>query len=117
MTLALNDINERVPCAFVQGDTIGNRPDIESNFAVMGTDVLFMKLVDRHYKLGSAPIAVPVTETQRIPTWQEISTVQTVSRRLDDYVELVEPTIDWSGIERVARPARRGRVALLRERG
>ena len=101
MTLALNDINERVPCAFVQGDTIGNRSDIESNFAVMSTDVLFMKLVDRHYKLGSAPIAVPVTETQRIPTWQEISTVQTVSRRLDDYVDIVEPTIDWSRIERL----------------
>jgi len=101
MTLALNDINERVPCAFVQGDTIGNRPDIESNFAVMSTDVLFMKLVDHHYKLGGAPIAVPVTETQRIPTWQEVSTVQTVSRRLDDYVGLVEPTIDWSRIETV----------------
>lgn len=99
MTLALNDINERVPCAFVQGDTIGNRADIESNFAVMSTDVLFMKLVDSHYGLGSAPIAVPVTETERIPTWQEIATVQTVSRRLDDYAALVEPTIDWSRIE------------------
>jgi methylmalonyl-CoA mutase cobalamin-binding subunit len=101
MTLALNDINERVPCAFVQGDTIGNRADIESNFAVMSTDVLFMKLVDHHYQLGSAPIAVPVTETQRIPTWQEISTVQTVSRRLEDYARTLEPTIDWSHIEGV----------------
>jgi len=101
MTLALNDINERVPCAFVQGDTIGNRSDIESNFAVMSTDVLFMKLVDSHYKLGGAPIAVPVTETERIPTWQEISTVHAVSRRLEDYATLVAPTIDWSHIEGV----------------
>jgi methylmalonyl-CoA mutase cobalamin-binding domain/chain len=101
MTLALNDINERVPCAFVQGDTIGNRPDIDSNFAVMSTDVLFMKLVDSHYKLGGAPIAVPVTEMQRIPTWQEVATVQSVSRRLEDYTAVVEPTIDWSRIEAV----------------
>jgi methylmalonyl-CoA mutase cobalamin-binding domain/chain len=99
LTLALDDVNEHVPSAFVQGDTIGNRPDIESNFAVMSTDVLFMKLVDHHYRLGSAPIAVPVTETERIPTWQEVATVQAVSRRLEDYVDLVEPTIDWSHIE------------------
>jgi methylmalonyl-CoA mutase cobalamin-binding domain/chain len=60
-----------------------------------------MKLVDRHYQLGGAPIAVPVTETERIPTWQEISTVQAVSRRLEEYVPLLEPTIDWSHIEGV----------------
>jgi methylmalonyl-CoA mutase cobalamin-binding domain/chain len=99
MTLALNDVNDRVPCAFVQGDTIGNRSDIDSNFAVMSTDVLFMKMLDSRYKLGGAPIAVPVTETQRIPTWQEISTVQAVSRRLEDYTGPVAPAIDWSRIE------------------
>lgn len=99
MTLALNDVNERVPCAFLQGDTIGNGPDTEANYAVMSTDVLFMKLVDSHYKLGGAPIAVPVTEMQRIPTWQEVATVQAVSRRLEGYAPLVEPTIDWAHIE------------------
>jgi methylmalonyl-CoA mutase cobalamin-binding domain/chain len=101
MTLALNDVNEGVPCAFVQGDTIGNTSDIESNFAVMSSDVLFMKLLDRQYRLGGAPIAVPVTETQRIPAWQEVATVQTVSRRLESYAEMVAPTIDWSHIESV----------------
>jgi len=101
MTLALSSVNEGVPSAFVQGDTIGNRADIDSNFAVMSTDVLFMKLLDSHYKLGGAPLAVPVTETQRIPTWQEIATVQAVSRRLEDYTALVAPTIDWSHIETI----------------
>ena len=101
MTLALNEINEGVPCAFVQGDTIGNRADIDSNFAVVSTDVLFMKLVDRHYRLGGAPLAVPVTETERIPTWQEVSTVQAVSRRLEDYAAMVESSIDWATIEAV----------------
>jgi methylmalonyl-CoA mutase cobalamin-binding domain/chain len=101
MTLALNDVNDRVPCAFLQGDTIGNGPDVDANYAVVTTDVLFMKLVDRHYKLGGAPIAVPVTEMQRIPTWQEVATVQAVSRRLEAYAPMVEPTIDWSQIEAV----------------
>jgi methylmalonyl-CoA mutase cobalamin-binding domain/chain len=99
MTLALCDVNDRLPCAFVQGDTIGNRADIESNFAVVSTDVLFMKMVDHHYKLGGAPIAVPVTETERIPSWQEVSTVQAISRRLEDYATVVAPTIDWAHIE------------------
>jgi methylmalonyl-CoA mutase cobalamin-binding domain/chain len=44
---------------------------------------------------------VPVTETERIPTWQEVATVQAVSRRLEDYTALIEPTIDWSHIEAV----------------
>lgn len=101
LTLALSDVNEGVPCAFVQGDTIGNTSDIDSNFAVVGSDVLFMKLLDSHYRLGGAPIAVPVTETQRIPTWQEVATVQTVSRRLESYAQMVAPTIDWSHIESV----------------
>src|SRR5258708_12357700 len=43
--------------------------------------------------------AVPETETQRIPSWQEVATAQTVSRRLEAYAEMVAPTIDWSHIE------------------
>jgi methylmalonyl-CoA mutase cobalamin-binding domain/chain len=99
MTLALSEVSERVPAGFIQGDTIGNRSDIESNFAVVSTDLLFMKLVDRRYRLSGAPLAVPVTETERIPTWEEVATVQTISRRLDEYVPAIEPAIDWPFIE------------------
>ncbi|HEX6781870.1 MAG TPA: cobalamin-dependent protein [Solirubrobacterales bacterium] len=100
VTLALHAVNpDGVPAGFVQGDTIGNTPDFDSNMAVLNTDVLFMKMVDRRYNLGGAPIAVPVTETERIPSWQEVATVQTISRRLEDYVPLVEPVIDWAEIE------------------
>jgi methylmalonyl-CoA mutase cobalamin-binding domain/chain len=56
-------------------------------------------MVDRRYRLGTAPIAVPVTETERIPSWDEVATVQTISRRLDDYVPLIDPVIDWGKIE------------------
>lgn len=100
VTLALHTVNpEAVPAGFVQGDTIGNTPDFDSNMAVVSSDVLFMKMVDRRYGLGGAPIAVPVTETERIPSWEEVATVQTIGRRLEEYVPLVEPAIDWRGIE------------------
>ena len=100
VTLALHAANpDEVPAGFVQGDTIGNTPDFDSNMAVLNTDVLFMKMVDHRYRLGGAPIAVPVTETERIPSWQEVATVQAINRRLEDYVSMVEPVIDWAQIE------------------
>jgi methylmalonyl-CoA mutase cobalamin-binding domain/chain len=100
VTLALEAVNhDRVPFLYTQGDTIGNTPDFDANMAVLNTDVLFMKMVDRRYRLGTAPIAVPVTETERIPSWDEVATVQTISRRLDDYVPMVEPVVDWAKIE------------------
>jgi methylmalonyl-CoA mutase cobalamin-binding domain/chain len=100
VTLALYATNpDSVPLSFIQGDTIGNTPDFDANMAVLNTDVLFTKMVDSRYRLGSAPVAVPVTETERIPTWQEVATVQTISRRLEDYVPLVEPVVDWGKIE------------------
>lgn len=100
VTLALNAVNpDAVPAGFVQGDTIGNTPDFDSNMAVVSSDVLFMKMVDRRYRLGGAPIAVPVTETERIPSWQEVATVQTIGRRLEEYIPLVDPVVDWRQIE------------------
>jgi len=114
VTLALHAVNpDEVPAGFVQGDTIGNTPDFDSNMAVLNTDVLFMKMVDQRYRLGGAPIAVPVTETERIPTWQEVATVQTISRRLEEYVPLVEPAIDWARIEAMRDELVRGGRAFF----
>lgn len=102
VTLALHAVNpDGVPAGFVQGDTIGNTEDFDANMAVMSSDVLFMKMVDARYRLGGAPIAVPVTETERIPTWNEVATAQTISRRLEHYVPLIGPVIDWAQIEGV----------------
>ncbi|MGN6556883.1 MAG: cobalamin-dependent protein, partial [Solirubrobacterales bacterium] len=100
VTLALQAVNpDKVPFSYTQGDTIGNTPDFDANMAVLNNDLLFTKMVDKRYRLGSAPIAVPVTETERIPSWQEVATVQTISRRLEDYVPLIEPVINWGKIE------------------
>jgi methylmalonyl-CoA mutase cobalamin-binding domain/chain len=69
-------------------------------------------MVDMRYRLGSAPIAVPVTETERIPTWQEVATVQTVSRRMEHYLPMVEPVIDWGKIEAMRDELVRGGKAF-----
>lgn len=100
VTLALRDFRvEKVPAAFVQGDTIGNRRDFEANAAVVSTDVLFMRAVDFHYQLGGAPIAVPVTEFERIPTWQEVAQVHAMNRRLEEYLPSVAKMVNWTEIE------------------
>jgi methylmalonyl-CoA mutase cobalamin-binding subunit len=100
VTLALDAVNPgRVPAAFLQGDTIGNSPDFDANYGVLVNDLLFMKLTDMRYRLGGAPLAVPVTETERIPSWDEVATVQVISRKVDEYVPLVDGVIDWKQIE------------------
>ncbi len=114
VTLALDAVNpDRVPFLYTQGDTIGNTPDFDANMAVLNTDLLFTKMVDMRYRLGSAPIAVPVTETERIPTWQEVATVQTISRRLDHYVPIVERVVDWAQIEAMRDELVRGGKAFF----
>jgi methylmalonyl-CoA mutase cobalamin-binding domain/chain len=114
VTLALAAVNpDRVPFSYTQGDTIGNTTDFDANMAVLNTDVLFTKMVDLRYKLGSAPIAVPVTEIERIPTWQEVATVQTISRRLEEYVPMVEPVVDWGQIEAMRDELVRGGKAFF----
>lgn len=114
VTLALDAVNpDRVPFSYLQGDTIGNTPDFDANMAVLNTDLLFNKMVDMRYRLGAAPIAVPVTETARIPTWQEVATVQTISRRLEDYLPTVEPVIDWAKIEAMRDELVRGGRAFF----
>jgi len=100
VTLALRAFRpEHVPAGFVSGDTIGNRLDFDANAAVVSTDVLFQKAVDLRYRLGGAPTAVPVTEIERIPTWQEVAQVHAMNRRLEEYLPSVCRVIDWSLIE------------------
>ena len=100
VTLALEAVNpHRVPISFLQGDTIGNTPDFDANMAVLVNDLMMSKLTDIRYKLGTAPIAVPVTETERIPDWKEVAQVQTISRKCEEYLPIIESYIDWKKIE------------------
>ena len=100
VTLALDAVNpDRVPTSFIQGDTIGYSRDFDGNMAVLVNDLMMMKMTDLRYRLGGAPIAVPVTEVERIPSWEEVATVQTVSRKCEDYLPMMEPYVDWAKIE------------------
>jgi len=100
VTLALHETNpHKVPPSFTHGDTIGNDADLEANYGTTSTDVLFMKVTDNRYKIGGAVKAVPVTEAIRVPSWQEISAVHALNRRLENYVPAVERMTDWSYIE------------------
>ena len=38
-------------------------------------------------------------EVERIPDWKEVAQVQTISRKCEDYLPLIENTIDWKQIE------------------
>ena len=100
VTLALEAVNpDRVPISFLQGDTIGNTPDFDANMAVLVNDMMYVKMTDMRYKLGCAPLAVPVTETERIPNWKEVAQVQAVSRKCDEYVAMLDPYVACDKIE------------------
>ena len=100
VTLALHETNpHKVPPAFTHGDTIGNNADTEANYGTVSADVLFMKATDHRYKIGGAVKAVPVTEAIRVPSWQEISAVHALNRRLEAYVPAIEKSMDWSSLE------------------
>jgi methylmalonyl-CoA mutase cobalamin-binding subunit len=100
VTLALEAVNpDRVPISFLQGDTIGNTADFDANMAVLVNDMMYVKMTDMRYKLGCAPLAVPVTETERIPNWREVAQVQAVSRKCDEYVAMLDPYVAWDKIE------------------
>ena len=100
VTLALEAVNpDRVPISFLQGDTIGNTTDFDANMAVLVNDLMYIKMTDMRYKLGCAPLAVPVTETERIPNWKEVAQVQAVSRKCDEYVPMLDPYVAWDKIE------------------
>lgn len=100
VTLALHETNpNKVPPSFTHGDTVGNDADLEANYGTVGADVLYMKVTDHRYKIGAAMKAVPVTEAIRVPSWQEISAVHAVNRRLEDFVPTVERLTDWAYVE------------------
>ena len=101
VTLALEVVNpNRIPPAYIQGDTISHGADLSQNFAGASVDVLMTKATCLRYGVAGAMIAVPVTEATRIPSWEEIGDVQAVSRRVEDYLPTMERMVDWGAVER-----------------
>lgn len=100
VTLALDALNpEHVPPAYINGDTISHTEDFEGNYAGVSVDLLMQKLVCVRYGIAAAIIAVPVTETTRIPSWEEIADAHAVNRRLEGYLPTMERMVDWPAVE------------------
>lgn len=100
VTLALERGNpEQIPAAFVQGDTISYTDDLDQNAGICAQDVQYMMLVQARYKTGACALPVPLTEKQRVPTWQEIAQVQVMARQLERRAHDLAAAIDWTVIE------------------
>jgi methylmalonyl-CoA mutase cobalamin-binding subunit len=103
VTMALELLNpERIPAAFMQGDTISYTADLDRNAALCTQDVMYMMAVQAHYRTGSAALAVPLTELQRVPSWDEIAQVQLLAREVERRIPSIVRTIDWAALEREA---------------
>ena len=94
---------DRVPAAFVQGDTISYTDDLDQNASICAQDVQYMMLVQARYKTGACALPVPLTEKQRVPTWDEIAQVQIMARRLELRALQLAAAVDWPALEASAR--------------
>jgi len=100
ITLALELGNpERIPAAFVQGDTISYTDDLDQNAGICAQDVQYMMLVQARYRTGACALPVPLTEKQRVPTWQEIAQVQVMARQIERRAADLAKTVDWPALE------------------
>jgi len=100
VTLALEMGNpERIPAAFVQGDTISYTDDLDQNASICAQDVQYMMLVQARYRTGACALPVPLTEKQRVPTWQEIAQVQVMARQLELRAHDLAGSINWAALE------------------
>ncbi len=100
VTLAIELGNtDRIPAAFVQGDTISYTHDLDQNASICAQDVQYMMLVQARYKTGACTLPVPLTEKLRVPTWDEIAQVQIMARRLELRAHELAATVDWPALE------------------
>ncbi|MDG2481343.1 MAG: hypothetical protein P8Q36_10830, partial [Alphaproteobacteria bacterium] len=81
------------------GDTTAYTTDIETNHAVLVTDMLYLILAQLRCQSGVAVVPTPVTEAVRAPTWQEIVEVHAITRRIAEQADELMDSIDWSHIE------------------
>jgi methylmalonyl-CoA mutase cobalamin-binding subunit len=100
VTMAVESLRPVGVCSsFYFGNTTRYTENIESNYGVLGVDVLFMMLADRHLRAGSSIMPVPVTEAIRVPTPVEILDVQTIAHHTKEKVESIYQTTNWEQLE------------------
>lgn len=100
MVLALESIKpDGAMNSAYYGDTTAYTADIETNHAVLVTDMLYLILAQVRCGSGVPINPTPVTEAVRAPTWQEIVDVHAITRRIAEQANELMDSIDWSHIE------------------
>ena len=100
VTMAIESLRPTGVCSsFYFGNTTRYTQNIEQNYGVLGVDVLYMMLADRHLKAGSSIMPVPVTEAIRVPTPEEIIDVQTIAHHTKAKVESIYEVTNWQSLE------------------
>ena len=84
---------------FYHGNTTAYTSDLDTNFAVLSLDVLYIMLAQLRSGSGAPSLAVPVTEALRIPSWEEIVQAHTIARRIASDAERLMEAVDWPHIE------------------
>jgi methylmalonyl-CoA mutase cobalamin-binding subunit len=98
---------ERIPAAFVQGDTISYTDDLDQNSVICAQDTMYMMLVQSRYRTGACALPVPLTENKRIPTWEEIAQVQVMARQMERRIPDLARFVDWPRFETEAKALHR----------
>jgi methylmalonyl-CoA mutase cobalamin-binding subunit len=100
VTMAIESLRPKGVCSsFYFGNTTRYTQDIEQNYGVLGVDVLYMMLADRHLRAGSSIMPVPVTEAIRVPTAEEIIDVQTIAHHTKAKLDSIYEVTNWQGLE------------------
>lgn len=102
VSMALEEITPEGTCnPFYHCNTTRYTTDIDTNYGILGVDMLYLLLTQRKYRTGAAVLPIPVTEAIRIPSWQEIVEVHAITRRVADYVDDVIDVVEWARLEAI----------------
>jgi methylmalonyl-CoA mutase cobalamin-binding subunit len=100
VTMAIESLRPAEVCSsFYFGNTTRYTQNIEQNYGVLGIDVLYMMLADRHLRAGSSIMPVPVTEAIRVPTPEEIIDVQTIAHHTKAKLDSIYDVTNWQSLE------------------
>ena len=94
--------------AFYHSNTTAYSQQSDRNFAVLSIDDLYITLANRRAGGGAAVLSVPVTEAERIPTWEEIVQAHTVGRRVIDEADRLMESLNWPHIEALSEQLKAG---------
>lgn len=103
MILALESIRPAQTCnPFYHGNTTAYSREPVENYGRLSIDMLFVMLAQMRTGAPTPVLPIPVTEAERIPSWEEIVEAHTVARQVALQAPALMDTVDWSRIEALA---------------